>query len=242
MGATGPRGKRGKYGEGGTGATGVTGPTGPAGGADGATGSTGATGPAGATGVTGPTGAMGAFGPTGATGLTGADGVRGATGQTGATGADGGTGATGSTGPTGPVGQLVGIQAQLQESGADTIDDGDNVIFDTVINNQSSNIIYNAATGEFTIVAVGNYYINWWVSTDGAGPSTSVTFDIVLNGGVGISGTSPIVTGQLNGSALITVGAIPANIALVNVTNETVNYGITPVQANIVIIEIGVPL
>ncbi|HKM32751.1 MAG TPA: collagen-like protein, partial [Oscillospiraceae bacterium] len=101
----------------------------------------------------------------------------------------------------------------------------------------SVNINYNA--GVFTITEVGNYYVTWWVSTDGAGPSTSVSFGIELNGGGAIIASSPIVSGQLNGSALLSVGAVPATVTLVNETGEPVNIGITPIQANMVIIELA---
>ena len=132
----------------------------------------------------------------------------------------------------------MGIQAQLQGSGGDTIIDGENVLFDTVINDQSANISYSAATGEFTIMSAGNYYIDWWVSTDGASASTFVTFNLVLNGGVAISGSSPAVTGQLHGSAFITANVVPSAVTLVNASGDTVGYGAIPVQANIVIVEI----
>jgi hypothetical protein len=55
-----------------------------------------------------------------------------------------------------------------------------------------------------------------------------------------VTASSPIVTGQLTGTALITVGAVPATIALVNATGETVGLGATPVQASLVITEVAV--
>ncbi len=39
--------------------------------------------------------------------------------------------------------------------------------------------------------------------------------------------------------ALITVGAIPSTIALVNTTGQTVSYGATPVMAHMVIFEVS---
>ncbi len=114
------------------------------------------------------------------------------------------------------------------------------MIFDTVLNDQSLNISYGVGTGIFTVTAPGNYYVTWWVDTDGAEEATTVSFGISLNGGPGILGSSPIVSGQLNGSALVTVGAVPATIELVNATGDNVFIPLTPVQANIVIIEISV--
>jgi hypothetical protein len=45
----------------------------------------------------------------------------------------------------------------------------------------------------------------------------------------------------LNGSALVTVGAIPATLQLVNTTGQTVFYATTPIVANIVILEVAAP-
>ena len=60
-----------------------------------------------------------------------------------------------------------------------------------------------------------------------------------LNGGPPISGTSPIVTGQLNDSVLVTVGATPAILHLVSATGDTVFIPLTPVQPNIIIFEVS---
>ena len=113
------------------------------------------------------------------------------------------------------------------------------MIFDTVVEDQSLNINYNAGTGVFTITAPGNYYVTWWVATDGAGAAIEVSFGVSLNGGPGIIGSSPIVSGQVNGSALIVVGATPATVALVNATGDTVFIPNTTVQANILIAEVA---
>ncbi|HBE84456.1 MAG TPA: hypothetical protein DDW53_01640, partial [Lachnoclostridium sp.] len=167
----------------------------------------------------------------------------GPTGPTGPAGTTGATGATGAQGPTGPIGppgpftQLRGFDLQL--TGGTSVANGSPVIFNTILNNQSINISYNTSTGIVTLNAEQNYYISWWVSTDGAGPSTYVEFTLQINGSSGVSSSSPIVTGQLSGMALITVGAIPSTIALVNTTGQTVSYGATPVMAHMVIFEVS---
>ncbi|SHN62650.1 collagen-like protein [Desulfitobacterium chlororespirans] len=251
-GATGATGETGATGAtGGTGATGATGETGATGaigetgatGATGETGATGATGETGATGATGETGATGATGETGATGATGETGVTGATGGTGATGATGETGPTGSTGPTGGAGSLSGLQVQLQGSSGGTVANNANVLFDTTINAPSANIIYNAGIGTFLINQPGNYYISWWVNTDGAEAEPTVSFGIqVISGGsqtILSSSPSPMVTLQLNGSALLTVTTVPLVFNLFNNSGATVSYGISAIQANLTIIEIA---
>ena len=242
-GPTGPTGPTGPAGgpTGPTGATGEVGPTGPTG----ATGEVGPTGPTGATGEvgpTGPTGATGEVGPTGPTGATGEVGPTGPTGATGEVGPTGPTGATGEVGPTGPGSELSGLQVQLQGSSGGTVADGTNVLFDTVINAPTANIVYNAGIGNFFITQPGNYYISWWINTDGAGAETTVSFGIrVISGGgptILSSSPAPVTTLQLSGSALLTVTTIPTVFSFFNDSGATVNYGTSPIQANLTIIEV----
>jgi hypothetical protein len=122
----------------------------------------------------------------------------------------------------------------------ETVANGSPVIFNTVVNDQSINISYNTVTGVATITATGIYYVSWWISTDGAGPSTYVEFSTQINGSGGIPADSPIVTGQLNGSALVTVGAVPATVQIINTTGQDVFYGTTPVIAHMIILEVSV--
>ena len=229
-----------------TGATGVTGPTGPTG-ATGTTGATGVTGPGtGATGATGDTGATGATGVTGATGDTGATGATGATGDTGATGVTGATGETGATGVTGATGtpgfttQIRGLEVQLQDVEATTVASGAPVIFDTTINDLSAFLSYNNITGEITISQTGVFYINWWVSTDGlaGGADLVITFAITTSQGDNIQASTPILTGQISGNALIEVIASPVTLRLVNATDGTIGFGATPIKADLTIINV----
>jgi len=127
---------------------------------------------------------------------------------------------------------------QLLGGGGGIIDDGDNVVFDTVVNSQSASINYGDATGEFTISQPGNYYVTWWIATEGAEFATQVVFGIVVDANPPVQAASSIVAGQLSGSALITIGAPPATLTLVNLTGDNVFLPETPVQANIVIIEV----
>lgn len=152
--------------------------------------------------------------------------------------ATGPIGDTGPTGDTGPAVSLQGIQTQLIGAPAGSVDDGDNVLFDTVVNDQSPNISYNAGTGEFTISTAGNYKVSWWVATNGAGAATLVTFGIVLDAAPPVLGMSPLVTGQVVGNALLTVAATPGVLSLVNETGDVVFFADTPVQADIVIEEV----
>ncbi len=127
-------------------------------------------------------------------------------------------------------------------SSGGTVEDNTNVLFDTVINAPASAITYNAGTGAFSITQAGNYYISWWVNADGAGASTFIDFAIqITSGGSGVieaASPAPITTLQLNGSALITATSLPLIFGLINNTGEEVNYGTSPVQANLTIIQV----
>lgn len=155
-------------------------------------------------------------------------------------GASGPQGPTGATGATGPTTQLRGLEVQLQGETA-TVATGTPVIFDTLISSQSPFISYNTGTGTITITQTGVYYINWWISTDGVDGGINLTFSIVTSAGDNIRASSPLVTGQIVGNALISVIAsaiTPVTLQLVNVTGLTVGYGITPIRADLTIMNV----
>ena len=62
-----------------------------------------------------------------------------------------------------------------------------------------------------------------------------------LNGGGGITGASPITAGEVTGHALVTVGAEPAIVTLVNTSGDTVTY-VTSDQTIVLFRSIGVNL
>lgn len=133
---------------------------------------------------------------------------------------------------------LAGIQAQLVDAGGGTIPDNSNVIFDTVIIDESDNISYDQTTGEFTITKPGIYYIDWALPVDGAGPSINVSATIEVNGVAYSTASSPIVSGVIAGETLVNVTTVPTTISLVNITGFELFVPATPVQGNIVILEV----
>ncbi|QHQ63195.1 DNRLRE domain-containing protein [Anaerocolumna sedimenticola] len=135
-------------------------------------------------------------------------------------------------------GKLTGIQAQLQRSPGTIIADGANVIFDSTLTDQSESISYNPATGEFTISKPDNYYISWWVTTDGSAGPVNMVFGLVADGTTIAVGNSPDVTGQVDGDGFLTVSNDPVTLTLVNQTGADVLYANIPVQANISIITV----
>ncbi|WMJ87113.1 DNRLRE domain-containing protein [Anaerocolumna sp. MB42-C2] len=135
-------------------------------------------------------------------------------------------------------GELTGIQAQLQQSPGVILANEANVIFDTTITDQSESISYNLQTGEFTISEPGNYYISWWVTTDGSAGPSNMVFALLANGNTIALGNSPNVTGQVDGDGFFTVADEPVTITLVNQSGASILYANIPVQANISIITV----
>ena len=99
-------------------------------------------------------------------------------------------------------------------------------------------MVYNAATGDFTITRTGNYLVSWQVVVDGTDVDPLVIFTLRVNGLDYTSSTLPGATGQLSGSAFVTVLAA-ATIDLVNTSGYTVYYADVPIQANIVITDVS---
>lgn len=133
------------------------------------------------------------------------------------------------------------LQVQLQGESEETIANGANVIYDTVILNATTNnaITYDNTTGIFTINERGTYHISWWTNANGAKEATNIIF-AAESGATSIAASSvtPLVTLQLNGQALFNITSTPATLSLVNRTGNTVFLGQSPVQADLTIIKL----
>lgn len=129
-----------------------------------------------------------------------------------------------------------GAQAQLVDAAGGTVADGATVIFDTLVN-AFGGVSYNPVTGAFTIGSPGMYYVTWWVGADGAAASTFVDFTVQVNGTNLAAASSPIVSVQLNGSAIF-LGAPGDTVTLVNTTGDEAFLGNIPVQANMIVMRV----
>jgi hypothetical protein len=88
----------------------------------------------------------------------------------------------------------------------------------------------------------GVYYIDWWVSADGIEGGTALvpTFAITTSVGDNIQASSPLITGQISGNALIAVVAAPVTLQLVNATDSTIGFGLTPIRASLSVINVAI--
>lgn len=131
-----------------------------------------------------------------------------------------------------------GVQMQLENGSQSLLGDNSNVLFDTVINWASPVMKYSSTTGEFLLPGNKSYLVTWWVAVDGTGYSPLVEFAVVVDDELVVIGSSPLVTGQISGSALISTSRGAKTLSLRNVSGGIIRYAQTTIQADIVIIEL----
>lgn len=135
---------------------------------------------------------------------------------------------------------LSGIQVQLQNAEGIMIENQADVLFDVVINQPGPDISYNSDTGECFLPADKSFYISWWIAVDGTETVSCPEFAVTVDDRVIAIATSPLVTCQLTGSALISGQPVPSVLSLRNVSRDRVRYAQTSVQANLVIMEVPI--
>lgn len=135
---------------------------------------------------------------------------------------------------------LKGLQVQLVNSAFPSVGSGFIVVFNNIITNSSSNIVYNPVNGIFSVGKAGSYYISWMVNVDGAEIQSTITFGIATSTGQTIISSSmvPFTSMQLSGSALINMTSA-GTFSLKNQSLYVANYGNASVQANLVVIELS---
>ncbi|WP_170164253.1 C1q-like domain-containing protein [Mobilisporobacter senegalensis] len=129
---------------------------------------------------------------------------------------------------------------QLQSGVFITIDDGNPVIFDTVLFSGTTAITYDAVTGIFTITEPGVYYFDWWVAVDGAAASPTIAFELSGSNGTSVFTASAAVTELLAGNALVNVVGPPVTFSLLNQSGDTAFISALVAQANMTIIHLPI--
>lgn len=138
----------------------------------------------------------------------------------------------------GNAGPAEGIEVGLLDDSGNMIENDAPIIFDTVLTQVGSTILYNDTTGEFTISQNGYYLIIWGVTSDGSELYASVKFSLNVNGISHSTAGSPRIEGNVSGSSLITVSATPTTVTLTNVSGDGVWLQETNEPANLVIMAI----
>lgn len=125
---------------------------------------------------------------------------------------------------------------QIERLLPDTIQAGENVIFDSVLVITGSNS-YNSTTGVITFNDPGRYEITWWVATHTTMSTEGVGFALVSSQGNNIVGNSPIKTGEVVGVGVIEVTTVPITVELKNNSSTAIFCSpAVPVKASLAII------
>lgn len=130
--------------------------------------------------------------------------------------------------------ELRSVQANLSTGAGVVLTPGETIGFDSLIVNQNKFVFYDYTTGELVINTTGNFLLSWWVGIAGAAGSTPCV-SVYQNGGSIATSCLPSSSGQLNGSAAITVAFAPARIKLVNTSPFNVTLSNGGVQAGLVL-------
>ena len=126
----------------------------------------------------------------------------------------------------------------IQTAEASEIADGEPILFDTVITNETTAITYNPVNGEFTISEEGVYYFDFWIAVDTAATATTITFELEGSDGTSILTSSSNTAQTLSGNALVNVTTVPSTFRLLNQSGDTAFIPALPAQANMTIIHL----
>ena len=148
--------------------------------------------------------------------------------------------------PTPPAPQLRGLEATFTAGAGATVANGFPIPFNSLLSNNLNGGSF--VTGAITLSRPGTYLVNWWVAigeqgdvaTKGAGGRPSqIGFSTTLNGAVVSTSYAPCGTGQISGSALVTVQSTPATLQIVNGSGENVVLASTTAQAGVVVTQLA---
>ena len=145
--------------------------------------------------------------------------------------------------PTPP--QLRGLQATLTAASGGTVADDFPIPFNNLISNNALGASF--VTGTVTLSRPGTYLVNWWVApeiavaaveADGQGSkavqtATEISFAVSLNGQIISGSCAPVGTGQISGTALVTVTTTPATLQIVNDSGDGIVLAEVSAQAGL---------
>lgn len=134
---------------------------------------------------------------------------------------------------------MEGLQLQILNQPEYAIKSNETVIFDSVISNDSKDIIYNMTTGDFIFISNGKYYLSWWIGIGGSSDIKSIAFSFedIDRSQVFIGASEIIISGQVCGNAYILIDDAPKKFRLLNISDGLVQYSINPpIQGNLTII------
>jgi len=121
----------------------------------------------------------------------------------------------------------------MQRTASGAVSALSNVLFNSTILN-TGDIVYDSLTGNITFNTIGQYNINWFVTTQTT-QSSAVAFVVNTPAGSYI-GNSPLKTGEVYGEIFVDVNTVPYVIQLKNFSTNVVYYSsAAQIKANICI-------
>jgi hypothetical protein len=122
---------------------------------------------------------------------------------------------------------------QLDHTDNLIVHDMEKIVFSELLNQQGTGINYSASI--FTLVAPGDYLVNWQIALEGSEAAPFVRFALLVDGEAYGPSAYPASLGLISGSSLVTTQNPNTQVSLINFTGEAVRLApITPI-ANIVI-------
>lgn len=155
--------------------------------------------------------------------------------------------------PPTPTPKLRGLEATFTAGSGATVADGFPIPFNELVSNNAIGASF--ATGSITLTLPGTYLVHWWVALDPTLPpaveksgqaaqagqtATEIGFAASLNGEILSGAYAPCGTGQISGSALVTVTSSPSTLQIVNDSGENVTLAEIPTaQAGVTVTQLS---
>ena len=130
------------------------------------------------------------------------------------------------------------MQLSLVGCSSDTIANGANVLFDAVNSNNTLGVGYTPGSGVINLSRTGTYLVNWWVAVQGA-EAEELAFAVSLNGSDVQTTYADIGVGEISGTAIVTVGSVPATLSLVNRSGAEATYVTASGQAGMTVTQLA---
>lgn len=117
-----------------------------------------------------------------------------------------------------------GITSQLKRVDETTVflDDGEPVIFETILTRITTDVTYSKTTGNFCLHKPGSYLVNWDVAVEGSLSQPFIRMALIQDEQVVGASAMPVTVGQISGTSLIAVSEVPVRLMLVNATGEQI--------------------
>jgi len=115
-----------------------------------------------------------------------------------------------------------GAELTLNRSKKEILNKNDPVIFDHLENQYGNNFIYDAATGQFTILEPATFVLTWQLAIEGTYKKPFARFAIKLNETIARTTAVPQTSGQIIGQSLITTTLPNTTVYLFNDSGDDV--------------------